>query len=340
MAGICNLYVIVNVFPRIFTAKIFNQMKIRTYVFVFFTAFATTFFLASCLNEENKIPENCYDGILNNGEFLVDCGGPNCEECNHCINGSYDPLEGETWVDCGGECGACPTCANGQLDPGEVGIDCGPTCQPCANLCNDGLLNGTEELTDCGGAYCDACPTCDDGIINGDEFGIDCGGTNCDPCPTDGSCVNGIVDGDEYWTDCGGSTCYDCLQIFNWKAGTTEFVTPLGGITASEDGTTMTVSGTAGTGITMNINITNSIGNWVQGSTFAATPANFPNISAAYTTPVNIFSSENTGSNLSITMTRFVPAPNFVRLTFSGALKAADGTNISIQNGVFQFDFP
>ncbi len=63
-------------------------MKLRSYLIIFITAMAGTFFLASCLNEENKIPPNCYDGIFNNGEnpelyvdrltgqVMLDCGGP------------------------------------------------------------------------------------------------------------------------------------------------------------------------------------------------------------------------------------------------------------------------
>ena len=60
-----------------------------------------------CLNDDNLIPENCYDGILNNGEELVDCGGSICPPCDPCENGQYDALLGETWVDCGGECDPC-----------------------------------------------------------------------------------------------------------------------------------------------------------------------------------------------------------------------------------------
>ena len=57
--------------------------------------------MSGCLNEDNLIGENCYDGILNNGEELVDCGGPICDPCDPCENGIWDPLLGEQWVDCG-----------------------------------------------------------------------------------------------------------------------------------------------------------------------------------------------------------------------------------------------
>ncbi|MEZ4800824.1 MAG: hypothetical protein R2809_13830 [Flavobacteriales bacterium] len=139
--------------------------------------------------------------------------------------------------------------------------------------------------------------------------------------------------------DCGGSSCYDCLQIFNWKAGITEFVTPVGSIIASEDGTTLGVTGTVGAN-SMSFTITNATGTWVQGSTFTANPTNFPNIAATYNTGAQLYSSENTGSNVQIAMARYAPAPNFIRITFSGTLKAADASSISIQNGVFQYDFP
>ena len=51
---------------------------------------------------------NCVDGILNNDEEDVDCGGPNC--------------------------GPCPTCEDGEQNGGEEGVDCGGPCSfPCRN---------------------------------------------------------------------------------------------------------------------------------------------------------------------------------------------------------------
>ncbi|MCK4670283.1 MAG: hypothetical protein KAT43_03690 [Nanoarchaeota archaeon] len=48
---------------------------------------------------------SCFDGILNQGEEGVDCGGP---------------------------CPACPTCYDGIQNQGEEGIDCGGPCDLCA----------------------------------------------------------------------------------------------------------------------------------------------------------------------------------------------------------------
>jgi hypothetical protein len=208
-------------------------MKFTHYALVFLISFAGSVFLASCLNEENRIPPNCYDGILNNGETggvndndggAYDCGGP-CEPCNHCVNGIID--FGETWIDCGGECGPCPTCANGILDPGETGIDCGPIgCPECSDLCFNGVLDGEEEDVDCGGA-CILCPTCDDLIFNGEEFGIDCGGPDCEPCCTVNNCDNQILDpGNEFATDCGGKICPDCKDTLHWSISDDHYFCP------------------------------------------------------------------------------------------------------------------
>ena len=224
-------------------------MKMRPYVFLFLSVLVTSFFLAGCLNEDNKIPDNCYDGVLNNGEINIDCGGPNCVECDHCTNGVWEPERGETWLDCGGECPVCPTCANGVQDGDEIGIDCGGSCGGCEQLCGDGLLNGLEDDTDCenegetpyGG--CDFCPTCVDFIFNGSETGIDCGGPDCDPCCSTGNCGNGIQDGAEFYVDCGGNSCPDCDTLFSYKIGSIVYKTPkLAFITPAYDDITGTLS--------------------------------------------------------------------------------------------------
>ena len=205
-------------------------MRFRSYVVVFMAVFTACFFVAGCLNESNKIPPNCYDGELNNGEEKIDCGGPKCIECDHCENGLWDEDRGEVWVDCGGECPVCPQCANGKKDGDEIGIDCGGACGGCELLCRDGLLNGLESEIDCdtivGG--CTACPTCDDGLLNGDEAGIDCGGveSGCDPCCSTGNCRNGIQDGQEFFIDCGGNSCPDCDTLFSYELEGTNYTTP------------------------------------------------------------------------------------------------------------------
>lgn len=188
-------------------------MKKSNIFLVFFTS-VMILSLGSCLNPDNKIPPNCNDGILNNGEEFIDCGGEFCDPCDPCENNQWNPELGETWVDCGGDCGVCPTNANGCMDGDETGVDCGgSTGIDCLTLCDDGLPNGFEDNAavdcinppgfppDCGGP-CEPCPTCTDLIMNQAEIGIDCGGSGCPACATAGNCLNGFVDGDEVYIDC------------------------------------------------------------------------------------------------------------------------------------------
>jgi len=250
-------------------------MSLRHYILVFAVAFTGSFFLAGCLNDDNKIPPNCYDGILNNEEQLVDCGGP-CEACFHCIDGIWQPQLGETCVDCGGECGACTQCRNCIQDGDESGIDCGGTfCGPCAVLCDDGILNGNEEQIDCG-PNCEPCPTCDDLLMNGNEVGIDCGGTLCAPCITDGSCINSVLDGDEFWINCGGSTCPNCDTILSFKVNNLTHVVLANNVTFSFDGAALNVAGTSLQGGTIQISTNVPPAGWVTGATVTMNQTTIP----------------------------------------------------------------
>jgi hypothetical protein len=116
--------------------------------------------------------ETCDDGIKNQDETNIDCGGTVCDVC------VVVPVE---------------TCSDGVKNQDETDIDCGGTiCDACViepilpeATCDDGIKNQDETEIDCGGTICDACvvvpeATCDDGVQNGDETGVDCGGS----CPT------------------------------------------------------------------------------------------------------------------------------------------------------------
>jgi hypothetical protein len=71
----------------------------------------------------------CTDGIQNQGEAAIDCGGP-CAACQSCTDGLKN--QGETAVDCGGPCQACSSCTDGIKNQDETAIDCGGSCKPCA----------------------------------------------------------------------------------------------------------------------------------------------------------------------------------------------------------------
>ncbi|MEW5850674.1 MAG: hypothetical protein AB2A00_17945 [Myxococcota bacterium] len=157
------------------------------------------------------------------------------------------------------------SCANGQLDPDELGVDCGGGCGGCpaGSPCEFG--------SDCAGAlYCsgDTCSqsSCGDGWRNGDETDTDCGGS-CAPCaqadarckvagdcaagyciaprvvdgqPVPGKCTanhceDGVQDADETGVDCGGS----CRKCRHGEASSD----PLGCSTAYWDGHFCTSNG-------------------------------------------------------------------------------------------------
>ena len=125
---------------------------------------------------------------VSSGGSTVASGGSftSSETTNFCLGGGpaatcNDGIQnqGETGVDCGGPCTACATCNDGIQNQGETGVDCGGPCTACPT-CNDGVQNQGETDVDCGGP-CTACPTCNDGIQNQGETGVDCGGP-CTPC--------------------------------------------------------------------------------------------------------------------------------------------------------------
>ncbi len=147
----------------------------------------------------------CNDGIQNQGELGIDCGGP-CPVClpppTTCSDGIQN--QGEDGIDCGGPCPACPDCNDGIQNQGETGIDCGGPCAACPPPeCFNTIQDNGETGIDCGG-LCHSCspgstllgsnnaPTCTDGVQNGLELGIDCGGTCPNTCPSGGvTVVNG-----------------------------------------------------------------------------------------------------------------------------------------------------
>lgn len=194
----------------------------------------------NCVDGVCQAP-TCSDGVKNQFETAVDCGGPNCEACEAeagkaCSDGS----------DCPGPEFACQTvqgtqqcvetpasCSNGEQNGAETGVDCGgPACQGCsiggqcqsnqdcqsglcknntckAPSCSDGVKNQGEGDVDCGQVcttekLCDIGDTCD--------TGADCTSKNCNDdtgiCEA-ASCTNDKQDGDETDVDCGGATCVD-----------------------------------------------------------------------------------------------------------------------------------
>ena len=109
----------------------------------------------------------CGDGVLNQDETSVDCGGSTCARC---------PVDASCAVaaDCvSGVCvdGVCaaPTCTDGVLNGAEGDIDCGAS---CPTLCGVGATCG--QRGDCESSACSLAgiclaPSCSDLVKNGDE---------------------------------------------------------------------------------------------------------------------------------------------------------------------------
>lgn len=114
---------------------------------------------------------DCVDGISAclNGQV---CSYTTCVPM-HCDDFNFQPLLGETDLDCGGLCRPCPALAG-------CGVDAD---------CADGVcMNGSCKP-----------PSCSDGVKNGEETGIDCGGPPSCPrcavgqgCGVAGDCESGV----------------------------------------------------------------------------------------------------------------------------------------------------
>jgi len=139
-----------------------------------------------CDGAGNCVAETCTDGIQNEGETDVDCGGPNCGGCangkncggdtdclsGHCCEGTCRDIQTDA-----GNCGSCGhVCPNGQtslsgtcMTPCTSQSDCtgsphGHTCMP------DGYCGCRVGFADCPAAStCTSFST--PYIVNGVEYG-------------------------------------------------------------------------------------------------------------------------------------------------------------------------
>ena len=185
----------------------------------------------------------CNDGIQNQGETGVDCGGPNCAPCNtNCtdvaLTITFDNYPEETAWSITNSSGA--TVASG----GTYGSQADGSTLTLTNCLADGCYDFT--ITDTygdgiccaygngsynvsiggssvasGGSFASSettnfcvgggpVETCTDGIQNNGETGVDCGGPNCAACPPVETCTDGIQNNGETGVDCGGPNCAPC----------------------------------------------------------------------------------------------------------------------------------
>jgi hypothetical protein len=140
----------------------------------------------SCDSEAGVcLSPRCTDGILNDDEVDVDCGGRSCLPCQD-----------------GQHCMSAADCEHGYCN--ELVEQCMPA------TCQDKVLSGNETDVDCGGAFCLPCQDgydcakhtdCVNGICN-ESVG------KCMPM----SCSNNLLDANETDVDCGGNLCHACKQ--------------------------------------------------------------------------------------------------------------------------------
>lgn len=164
-------------------------------------------------------PGTCADGVENQDETDVDCGGTTCDPCGigqRCSGGS-DCTTGN--CDSGTCAAVSASCTDGVQNGTETDVDCGGSCGPCA----DGQSCGAP--ADCTSGYCnrgECVPlgTCADGARNGEETDVDCGGPSCAECPNGRGCVAGTdcrsgtcdTSGSNLCVNPGGPTCTDSVQ--------------------------------------------------------------------------------------------------------------------------------
>jgi hypothetical protein len=125
-------------------------------------------------------PASCSDGVQDDGETGVDCGGG---QCVGCANGQACNVPG----DCAQE-----ACSNNVCGVGDGGV-CTANSQCVSQLCT----NGT-----CLPAHCS------DGVQDDGETGVDCGGGVCNACIGGQGCNTG--------SDCLSGTCNGgtCTGVF------------------------------------------------------------------------------------------------------------------------------
>lgn len=85
--------------------------KLNQITTILFLILSAAFYVGCSSNNNNNnplpAPATCSDGIQNQGETGIDCGGPCIIPCQTCNDGIKN--QGETAIDCGRPCPACVT---------------------------------------------------------------------------------------------------------------------------------------------------------------------------------------------------------------------------------------
>ncbi len=131
--------------------------------------------------ENNIRKRTCYDLNNCNTQKNTPVDKETCTFVGTCYDGIQN--NNETGIDCGGQCPPCFTCYDRQKNQDETDIDCGGSiCKPC-DIGKSCQINSDCETNYCNPNLVCSIPSCTDGWQNQNEKGIDCGGV-CPKCPT------------------------------------------------------------------------------------------------------------------------------------------------------------
>lgn len=171
----------------------------------------------------------CGDGVDGDGDELIDCSDPDCEQREPCIElqcGDESDNDGDGLTDCADDdCVAEENCQESVCDDGEDNdgnelIDCqDPNCgdqEPCIEtLCRDSLDGDGDGLIDCDDPDCESRPmcreaSCQDGIDNDRDELIDCEDPDClsHPLCPERDCADEQDNDGNGLVDCADPRCY------------------------------------------------------------------------------------------------------------------------------------
>ena len=132
-------------------------------------------------------PEECANGLKDNNETDIDCGGSCGQTCG--INATCASSSDCESNSCVNNLCQSPSCDDGIASIGfETDVDCGESCSPC-DLDKSCLSNTDCASNSCVNAVCVDPNACSDGVISesSTESDVDCGGS-CSPCDSGKNC--------------------------------------------------------------------------------------------------------------------------------------------------------
>lgn len=199
-----------------------------------------SFTLSVTCSGGSATPENCSNGVDDDGDGRIDCADSDCATASNCqttpeicTNGRDD--DGDGRADCAdSDCFSAPNCqtisdencTNGRDDDNDGLIDCADAdcrfnsaCTTTRENCTNGIDDDNDYYVDCDDADCAgnaACSTtsreiCTNGVDDDGDGDVDCNDRDCTtasacPIPVE-QCTDGIDDDGDGFVDCEDADC-------------------------------------------------------------------------------------------------------------------------------------